>query len=115
MIASSVGPGFTRGESVRGEVVRPRPRTVRRWPTYNLFRRHAEPDLVCAVPNDFPVPAFVTGEAWTYAGRIEAPSEAPPGFSAEIAERGAETRGFHLFHQLPAATTSPGEGWRAAG
>jgi len=114
MIASSVGSGSARGES-RGEISRPWPRTVRRWPTYNLFRRREEPELVCAVPNDFPVPAFVTGEAWTYAGCIEAPSEAPPGFSAEIAERGAETRGFHLFHQLPAVTTAPEEGWRAAG
>ncbi|MCF4126739.1 hypothetical protein [Methylobacterium sp. SyP6R] len=113
MIASSAGPGLT-----RGEFGRPWPRTVRRWPTYNLFRRREEPDLVCAVPNDFPVPAFVTGEAWTYAGSIEAPSEAPPGFSAEIAERGAETSGFHLFHQLPAAAPReplPREGWRAAG
>ncbi|GJD61651.1 hypothetical protein [Methylobacterium frigidaeris] len=105
MNASSVGSGFTRAW----------PRTVRRWPTYNLFRRREEPDLVCAVPNDFPVPGFVTGEAWTYAGSINAPSEAPPGFSAEVAERGAETCGFHLFHQLPAVAAAPEAAWRAAG
>ncbi|WP_245239756.1 hypothetical protein [Methylobacterium variabile] len=104
MIASSVGSGFTRA----------RPRTVRRWPTYNLFRRREEPDLICAVPNDFPVPAFVSGEAWTYAGSISAPSEAPAGFSAEAAEHGAEICGFHLFHVLPAAAV-PDQAWRAAG
>ncbi|TGE00289.1 hypothetical protein [Methylobacterium nonmethylotrophicum] len=105
MIASSVGSGTTRA----------RPRTVRRWPTYNLFRRRAEPELVCAVPNDFPVPAFITGEAWSYAGSISAPSEAPPGFSAAVAEHGAETCGFHLFHQLPAVASVPDQGWRVAG
>ncbi|KMO17127.1 hypothetical protein [Methylobacterium platani] len=87
---------------------------MRRWPTYNLFRRREEPDLVCAVPNDFPVPAFVSGEAWTYAGSISSPSEAPPGFASEMAERGAETCGFHLFHQLP-DTSVPVQAWRAAG
>lgn len=109
MIASSVTSGIA-----RSEFGRIRPRTVRRWPTYNLFRRREEPDLVCAVPNDFPVPAFVTGEAWTFAGSIAAPSEAPPGFSAEVAERGAETCGFHLFHQLP-VVVAPEPAWRAAG
>jgi hypothetical protein len=27
---------------------------------YNLFRRKGEADLFCAVPEDIPVPAFVT-------------------------------------------------------
>ena len=94
--------GFSGGEVARGGFPHTVPRRSQRRPTYNLFRRRAEPDLICAVPNDFPVPAFLAGSAWTYAGSLAAASAGPPGFRAEIAEHGAETCGFHLFHQLPA-------------
>jgi hypothetical protein len=76
-------------------------RTVHRWPTYNLFCRHDAPDLVCAVPNDRPVPPFVQGPSWFYAGSIEEPAAAPAGFSAAAAECGVGLSGFHLFQRLP--------------
>src|SRR3712207_901567 len=31
-------------------------------PTYNLFRRKGYLDLFCAVPEDYPVPAFIDGD-----------------------------------------------------
>ncbi len=99
--------GFSGVEISRGGFLHALPRRPRRRPIYNLFRRIEEPDLVCAVPNDFPVPAFLAGGAWSYAGSVCAASEPPPGFRAEMAEHGAETCGFHLFHQLPAAVSPP--------
>ena len=39
-------------------------------PTFNLFRHKLLPDLLCAVPEDHPVPAFVTGSSWTFAGTV---------------------------------------------
>ena len=35
---------------------------------YNLFRRKWQPDLCCAVPEDQPVPSFITGESWDFGG-----------------------------------------------
>lgn len=32
--------------------------------TYNMLRRKDELDLYCAVPQDRPVPAFLTGDKW---------------------------------------------------
>ena len=65
MRADSVGSGSTGA----------RPRTVRRWPTDCLFRRREEPDKVCAVPNDLPVPTFVAGAAWIWSStRARGPS-----------------------------------------
>ncbi|WP_288587233.1 hypothetical protein [uncultured Methylobacterium sp.] len=86
------------------------PRRSQRRPTFNLFRRRAEPDLVCTVPNDFPVPAFLASGAWSYAGSLCAVSPPPPGFRTEMAEHGAETCGFHLFQQLPAGVAPPASG-----
>ena len=37
---------------------------------YNLFRRRWQPDLCCAVPEDRPVPSFVTGERWDFRGYL---------------------------------------------
>jgi hypothetical protein len=38
---------------------------------YNLFRRKDAADLFCAVPEDVPVPDFVTPEAWEYACSLD--------------------------------------------
>jgi hypothetical protein len=35
---------------------------------FNLFRRKREPDLLCAVPQDCPVPGFVEASAWAFVG-----------------------------------------------
>ena len=39
--------------------------------TYNLFRRQHEEDLYCAVPEDVPVPPFVTDERWEWAQSLD--------------------------------------------
>ena len=38
---------------------------------YNLFRHKWQPDLCCAVPEDYPVPGFITGEQWEFAGTLQ--------------------------------------------
>jgi hypothetical protein len=35
---------------------------------YNLFRPKGQPDLCYAVPEDQPVPSFITGESWDFGG-----------------------------------------------
>jgi hypothetical protein len=64
--------------------------------TYNLFRRKGEADLFCAVPQDVPVPAFVTADEWEYARPldIETLSES----DATAAQTSAAVNGFYLFH-----------------
>jgi len=37
---------------------------------FNLFRRKREPDLLCAVPQDCPVPGFVEASAWAFVGTV---------------------------------------------
>lgn len=64
---------------------------------YNLFRRKRGPELFCAVPETCPVPRFVTGAVWHYAGTLRKGDERPRGFDEAAAELGAEMNGFHLF------------------
>lgn len=63
---------------------------------YNLFRRKDETGLFCAVPQDVPVPGFVTAEAWEYARSLDL--EALSSFDAVAAENSAIANGFYLFH-----------------
>ena len=64
---------------------------------YNLFRRRLMPDLCCAVPEDRPVPAFLEGTTWEYAGTLHQNNLPPPGFDPTAAELGVQLNGFHLF------------------
>lgn len=64
---------------------------------FNLFRRKAEPDLFCAVPEDRAVPGFIDGDAWEFGGRIEPDAQARPGFDAAAAGRLARVNGFYFF------------------
>jgi hypothetical protein len=64
--------------------------------TYNLFRRKGEADLFCAVPQDVPVPSFVSAEEWEYAHPLEI--ETLSAFDATAAETSAAANGFYLFH-----------------
>lgn len=66
-------------------------------PVYNLFRRRNEPELYCAVPEDWPVPGFIAGAAWDFGGRIDAPAAAPRGFDADAARHGVRLTGYYLF------------------
>jgi hypothetical protein len=63
---------------------------------YNLFRRKDETGLFCAVPEDIPVPEFVTPEAWEYARSLDI--ETLSGFDAAAAQTSAAANGFYLFH-----------------
>jgi hypothetical protein len=68
--------------------------------TYNLFRNRQRPQLVCAVPEDRPVPGFVLAEGWLF-DRALHPFDAPPrGFHARAASMGVRLSGFYLFHIL---------------
>jgi hypothetical protein len=59
--------------------------------TYNLFRRKGAADLFCAVPQDVPVPNFVTAVEWEYARPLDVGT-----LSASAA-----ANGFYLFHSAP--------------
>jgi len=63
---------------------------------YNLFRRKGEADLYCAVPQDVPVPSFVTADEWEYACPVDV--ETLSGFDTRAAQTSAAVNGFYLFH-----------------
>ena len=67
------------------------------WPAYNLFRHKLMPDLFCAVPQDCPVPGFIEGSAWAFAGTISERTPAPAGLDWELAAAGARRSGFRMF------------------
>jgi len=69
--------------------------------TYNLFRHKSEADLYCAVPEDRPVPTFLTRDAWAYACSLD--TIVIPGFDA-TAGRTDKDNGFILFHQKQQST-----------
>jgi hypothetical protein len=52
--------------------------------SYNLIRRQNEADLYCAVPEDVPVPPFVTDERWEWAQSLDVSQIS--GFDAKAAE-----------------------------
>ncbi len=66
--------------------------------TYNLFRHKSEADLYCAVPEDRPVPTFLTRDAWAYACSLN--TIVTPDFDT-AASRTAKGNDFILFHQKP--------------
>jgi hypothetical protein len=67
--------------------------------TYNLFRRKGAADLFCAVPQDVPVPNFVTAVEWEYARPLDVGTLSA--FDAAAAETSAAANGFYLFHSAP--------------
>ncbi|MCG6121761.1 MAG: hypothetical protein MEP57_03505 [Microvirga sp.] len=64
---------------------------------FNLFRRKAEPDLFCAVPEDRAVPGFIDGDAWEFGGRIDPGARSQRGFDSEVAMRLARVNGYYFF------------------
>jgi len=66
-------------------------------PAYNLFRSTRSADLLCAVPEDYPVPAFINGQGWVFAGKLAEPSAAPLGFEWTGAGVVVPLTGFYLF------------------
>ena len=67
---------------------------------YNLFRNKRRPDLLCAVPEDYPVPNFVIEQEWVF-DRALRPTDTPPlGFHTKAAAAGVRFSGFYLFQLL---------------
>lgn len=63
---------------------------------YNLFRSTQQDGLVCAVPEERSVPAFVIGPQWQFGGRLEQ-GEPPLGFDRQAAMTGVRFNGYYLF------------------
>jgi hypothetical protein len=76
--------------------------------TYNLFRRKRRAELVCAVPEDRPVPAFITGALWEFGGKLEDADRDPLAFNHEAAGASVRVNGFYLFQMIkPLAVSFP--------
>lgn len=82
------------------------------WPAYNLFRSRRRPDLLCAVSEDYPVPAFLGGHGWDFAGTVDTLLAAPPGFEVDAARVGMRLNGYYLFTTLHAESLAGGEASR---
>jgi hypothetical protein len=65
--------------------------------TYNLFQNNERPEIVCAVPEDRPVPGFLVLEQWTFGGTLRPSDARPPGFTDAAASVGVRFNGFYLF------------------
>ena len=88
-------PGLGRS-TVADFTRRPPPTTV--TPAYNLFRYRSAPDLLCAVPEERPIPSFLDGSVWTYAGALRDGDVPPAGFLRAEADLAARLNGFYLVH-----------------
>jgi hypothetical protein len=69
-------------------------------PAYNLFRHRAKQELVCAVPEDCAVPAFIAEEAWEFDRKLTETAAAPMGFDASAAAVSVRFNGFYLFQSF---------------
>src|SRR3569833_354086 len=75
-------------EAVRERLATPARGRVKHWPAFNLFRHKRKSHLVCAVPEDHPVPSFIEGSTWEFAGTVSEPTTVPLGFSRKAADAG---------------------------
>ena len=78
--------------------------SARHWPAFNLFRHKLKPNLVCAVPEDCPVPGFLDPSTWEYVCTLREPTTPLPGFNRPAAEASI---GFHGFYLFEAGVTAP--------
>jgi hypothetical protein len=67
---------------------------------YNLFRHTDRAELICAVPEVQPVPAFITGQAWSFAGCVQGCANGWSGFNRRAAEESVHYNGFYLFQLI---------------
>ena len=72
--------------------------------TYNLFRNRQRPELLCAVPEDRPVPRFLGPGDWRFEGSLRPSDISPQGFEDRAARVGVRFNGFYLF-QLTGSCT----------
>ena len=64
---------------------------------YNLFRNRQRPEILCAVPEDRPLPGFLRSEQWTYERPLRSWEARPRGFHGRAAHAGVRFNGFYLF------------------
>lgn len=67
---------------------------------YNLFCRADRDELICAVPEDRPVPSFIMGPPWDFVGRIQESVIESMGFNHDAAEASVQWNGFYLFQLI---------------
>jgi hypothetical protein len=79
--------------------------------TYNVFRHGGDPAILCVVPNDKPVPAFIAGSAWCFERAIPAGEVLTDGFRPTLAKAAANLNGFYVFLSFRRAFHDP---WIAA-
>ncbi|GGE52479.1 hypothetical protein GCM10007276_31880 [Agaricicola taiwanensis] len=66
----------------------------------NLFCRADLPELVCAVPEDQPLPAFITTPAWGFVGRIAESKVHALSAHRPTTEPSTKLNGFYLFQLI---------------
>ncbi|GJD52370.1 hypothetical protein OPKNFCMD_5135 [Methylobacterium crusticola] len=71
--------------------------------TYNLFRLKGLDGLVCAVPEDYAVPHFVTEARWAFGGTLDGSAPGRAGFDRAAAATAVRFNGFYLFQSLAPA------------
>lgn len=71
-------------------------------PVFNLFRHKLTPDLLCAVPQDYPVPGFLHASTWSFAGAVGEAAYALAELNWTAAMAGVRLTGFYLFQSCPA-------------
>ena len=66
--------------------------------TYNLFRSLHDCTVICAVPQDRPVPLFIQATAWKYDNTVWDTGVVPQGFLTDAARSSGDLDGFYLFY-----------------
>ena len=84
-------------DRTQGHSARPALGAGKSGPVYNLFRHKLMPDLFCAVPQDWPVPGFIEGSTWAFAGTVSERTPAPAGLDWELAAASVRRSGFVIF------------------
>ncbi|MER2266087.1 hypothetical protein [Methylobacterium oxalidis] len=67
--------------------------------TYNVFCRRRQPELCCAVRQDWLIPSFIENETWRFKG-FTGDGRLPPGFHPDAAQEGMKLIGYYLFHTI---------------
>jgi hypothetical protein len=86
---------------------------------YALFRSQHEPELYCAVPQDWPAPSFLQSDRWQAAGQMDEAGLTPLGFDREAARIGVRLNGFYVFvafSPIPSLRSDGADGlpWRSS-
>ena len=80
----------------KNDAARPALSEHRYHPALNLFRHKLTSNLLCAVPEDYPVPGFLDASTWEFAGKMSERSTALPDFNDKAAKASVRFNGFYL-------------------